>query len=80
MSVERAQLEYWVECLDEMRTQIESLRTAYAEARDGGAGEEELRGLRERGEKLAARVQNGERLIAEEEARLAKAEDEGARS
>ncbi len=79
MSVERAQVEYWIECKDAMRTQIESLRTAYAEARDGGAGEEELRGLRERGEKLRGRVKKGEHMIAEEEARLASG-DEGARS
>ncbi len=80
MSVERAQVEYWVECLDEMKARVEGLRTAYAEARDGGAGEEELRSLRERGEKLAGRVQKGERMIAEEEARLAEAEDGGAGS
>ncbi len=77
MSIERAKVEYWIECRDAMQARVEGLRTAYAEARDGGAGEEELRGLRERGEKLAARVQNGERMIAEEEARLA-SKDEGA--
>ncbi len=77
MSADQAKVEYWIECRDAMQIKVADLRRAYAEARDGGASEEELRGLRERGEKLRARVQDGERMIAEEEARLAGA-DEGA--
>ncbi|MDP9485328.1 MAG: hypothetical protein M3Q49_05970 [Actinomycetota bacterium] len=55
MSIERAQIEYWRERRDEMQARVEGLRKAYAEARTKGASGEELRELRERGERLASR-------------------------
>lgn len=70
MSIERAKVEYWIECRDAMKARVEDLRRAYAEARAEDASEDELQSLRARGEELAARVQEGDRMIAEEEARL----------
>ncbi len=69
-TTQRARVEYWRECYEAMQTQLDGLRRRYAEARESGAPPERLRELRERGEKMVSRVENGERMIAEEEALL----------
>lgn len=67
----RTRLEYWRECLEEMGAELHGIRRRYAEARERDEGQEELASIAESGERMAARVQDGERMILEEEARLA---------
>jgi hypothetical protein len=74
-STARAQLEYWKECHEALQEQLAECRRRYAEAREQGEGEPELQRIKERGEKLAGRVENGARTIADEEAQLDLQED-----
>ncbi len=66
-STQQAQIEYWRERLEELREHLTEQRTLYAEARAAGAVEEELRRIKEHGEKLAERMREGERMIEDEE-------------
>jgi DNA repair exonuclease SbcCD ATPase subunit len=66
-STQQAQIQYWRERLRELRARLTEQRTLYAEARAAGEAEEELRRIKEHGEKLAERVANGEDMIEEAE-------------
>jgi hypothetical protein len=67
--IERAKIDYWKESLEEMRERRVQLRRQYASERRRGADPVLLREIAQRGEKLAARIRNGEKVIAEAEAR-----------